>query len=660
LKLEENVSGRPEDAAMSLDVRSAGRRVGYALACSLALAAAAIPSGPPAQREPPGPPKEKAKGDEEAKKDEKQAGRRQPAVLNVEEARAAVARVQVRTYLLEEIQGKIYVPVLEDDKAARGLRAPELIRKGAEAAVPVEKGKLGGYNPFKKKKKDLITPDKDLFEEGAARKVKRVEISKVKDDDVLATQVHPVRMALIAAAFPFKKQVEEHRRKLGLRSNEEVLAEASPEKGKGKDPQFSFRFLRVVAERRELDADGKPAAGEAGKWKKLDLDGDYRDYVAATGGAFQPEDEVVQPLVFPGLVMPRLPQFRHEAERGEKTAFQSGQYPPIERGLKKLTQTLKWLKDRGPGEVAAPSRFSSGDDFNPFGDGSPPAKDKRPARKPKKDRELPEYCLVRVVDVTVQPGKTYEYRLKVRMANPNYQRRDVASPAYARDSGLESAEWSQGVILRVDPELHYYAVNQEEAAKAAKEKYADRYSRNKPLGRYLRPTQMMFFQAHRWVESIKSGRKETPIGEWVIAERFPVYRGDFVGRWERVEAPRWNPGLEDFVLATDSSSTAKDPGIRVNFGTETVDGSPPLLVDFEYGPVSYTRMTDKGRRERMTDESAGEAVLLSADGKLILRQTVLDAADEERIERLKAVRKRIAAIKGRGEDDEGKKGPFDK
>jgi hypothetical protein len=49
---------------------------------------------------------------------------------------------------------------------------------------------------------------------------------------------------------------------------------------------------------------------------------------------------------------------------------------------------------------------------------------------------IPDYCLLRVIDVTVQPGKVYQYRLRVRMANPNYGRKDVAAPELARDREL--------------------------------------------------------------------------------------------------------------------------------------------------------------------------------------------------------------------------------
>src|SRR5262249_33560162 len=54
---------------------------------------------------------------------------------------------------------------------------------------------------------------------------------------------------------------------------------------------------------------------------------------------------------------------------------------------------------------------------------------------------VPEYVLVRFFDFTIKPGETYEYRVQVRMANPNYQRtRDVAYPELAKDPELKPSK----------------------------------------------------------------------------------------------------------------------------------------------------------------------------------------------------------------------------
>jgi hypothetical protein len=550
------------------------------------------------------------------KKDEKKPARRLPKVLNVEEAKVALARVQVRAYLLEEIQGNTYVAVIE----------------------------TGG-------------------------KLRRKPIDKVGFDEPLATRVLPLRMAVVAAAFPYKAQVREFRDKLALGSDEEVLALAA------------FRFLGVTVERRELDAEGRPVVGEGGRWRKLDLEEDFAPYAFATGRDFEPEDAELAPVSVRGLVMPRLRQARRPArpeKDGEDDSAQDApsQYPVIERDLEKLAPALEKLRPPS-------ARFGDlGGRFDPFGGVAPPREGKGEA-KPQQKKPLPEHCLVRVVDVTVQPGRAYEYRLKVRMANPNFGHTGAPS---ADLEALESAECSsQKLVLRLDPELCYYAVNQEAVAKYEAEKYADRYSKDASLD----PYRMTFFQAHRWVELARlptvpgwqgfSGlpRMEPvwvsrPVGEWVIAERFPVYRGEVVGRPERVSVPYWESGREDFVLAREptkleielsvfrglpgSQELARkvkpnEPRVPFDFGHERNDSRETLLVDFDSGRPRSVWVGDvsKGRRalRRIEDEWAGEALLLSPDGKLLLRETRLDAADEDRIERLKAARGRIHALEER-------------
>src|SRR5262249_27022161 len=100
----------PEDAAMPIDVTrrgcSATRSVidptraaiwrGLIAACVLVLVAGA------------------AVCEEPDKKDEKKAGRRQPKVLNVEEAQIALARVQVRAYLMKVYENTTYLYAIRE------------------------------------------------------------------------------------------------------------------------------------------------------------------------------------------------------------------------------------------------------------------------------------------------------------------------------------------------------------------------------------------------------------------------------------------------------------------------------------------------------------------------------------------------------------------
>jgi hypothetical protein len=81
-----------------------------------------------------------------------------------------------------------------------------------------------------------------------APKEKRPVLVSITDLDkkaglVPAIQIIPRRMAVIAASFPYKKQVEEFRNRLGLRSVNDVLSEGSAEKVD--PPLHAFRFLGV-------------------------------------------------------------------------------------------------------------------------------------------------------------------------------------------------------------------------------------------------------------------------------------------------------------------------------------------------------------------------------------------------------------------------------
>src|SRR5262249_46641669 len=75
-----------------------------------------------------------------------------------------------------------------------------------------------------------------------------------------------------------------------------------------------------------------------------------------------------------------------------------------------------------------------------------------------------DYCLLRFLDVTVEPGKSYRYRVKVKMANPNYSpepgKRKDTYVQFAKDEVLTS-DWAyvpQTVSVPADEFL--YAVDQ--------------------------------------------------------------------------------------------------------------------------------------------------------------------------------------------------------
>jgi len=276
---------------------------------------------------------------------------------------------------------------------------------------------------------------------------------------------------------------------------------------------------------------------------------------------------------------------------------------------------------------------------------------------------LPDSCLVRVVDVQIEPGKTYQYRMRVRMANPNFGRRDVASPAYARDAELKSDLYEVPGTVRMDSELKYYAVDQKQfdleeskKDKAGRFRYTGPYANDMVDGRMLNRSLQVMLQAHRWLRDYNLPGSSRPIqvGSWVVAERVPVYRGEYVAERERVQVPYWRSARNDWLILDDFKNK-RWPGVFVNFGYQAGGKQPEaILVDFHNGATAYDRVLSRTEEKvdtrRVTDTSAGEVLMLAPDGKLLLHEGADDATSQERIDRLKTVKARLDEVKHPGKE----------
>lgn len=644
---------------------------------------------------------------------ETQVGRRVPTIFPVEEAAGAVARVQIKTYDLYTKNGELYISMLKTEGA--GGAGNLAGRFGGEAVMPPPAGGTRGGRgdqPYAGPMGGVADSDKKKDIPIIGVPVKKLEKSATGSPVVL---IRPHRLAVLAFSFPFKKQVEEFRTKLGLRSTDEVLSESSlerPEKSKGS--LAAFRFVGVNVRRRELDGNGNPVG--KGDWTVLNLGDSYREFIRSVGKEFEKDTGEYTQLTFPGLVMPKLKQFRPEdfgfpavggsmygpgmggygtapmgvtppgRDEEEGSMAQDfketpSQYPPVEKELRLLARAMEQLKDKGPVDLGGPKRFSD-DDFDPFaanqegpgtgretgpgGPGMNPPFGMPPDMygpggpgTPRKPQELPEHCLVRIIDVTVEPGKIYEYQVQIRMANPNYKRPDVASGLYADGKYLDS-EWStMPVRVAVTPELVYYAVDQMLADGKGRKPGTPDFDKSKYIA----------IQAHRWLTEFQlAGARDTKmvVGEWAVAERFPVGRGMYLGRRVPVKLPVWRPQQQSYVLPDLTQGRRKDERvIQVPFEydeaqTRRATAPQAILVDFEQrGERSYDRIVreadDDGpeRRQVVSDSTAGHALIMNPDGRLILREAALDLADPERSQRLADFRKRIKEVekKGKANDD---------
>ena len=200
--------------------------------------------------------------------------------------------------------------------------------------------------------------------------------------------------------------------------------------------------------------------------------------------------------------------------------------------------------------------------------------------------------LLRFVDCDVKPGRTYEYRIRLRMINPNFgQGKFVSVPEYAKDSHkILYSKWTQlNTPITVPAESFLYAHD----VKGYREKIDETYlasgkestPETKALNSLLQVKEnQAVIQITSWMEQVKAGEgsKREPVGAWVVAE-MPVGRGEYIGRKQYVRLPLWSSETEQYVLREVSDKVVKGKyqpkGWLVDFSTQSV------LVDFEGGKV---------------------------------------------------------------------------
>ena len=434
----------------------------------------------------------------------------------------------------------------------------------------------------------------DKKEPDGGYKVKLVRVEDVArwQGVRITRQPRPICMALIAGSFPYKQQVEEFRAKLGLRTSAVVLQERMLGGGKNLP---AFRFLGVNLQRRTLDTSGKPIAD----YQTQDVDGIYKLWLMNTLMPCEPEDPRMTKLLVPGLFMPRLRLFRGGGEEPS--------YPSSESRLKLLRKAAA-----------------------------------------NKEAALPEHCLLRVLDTNIEPETVYQYRLQVRMANPNFGRDDVDKETAERKELL--SDWFQvpGAVV-VPSECIFYVVDEKRINK--RDKPSENDPRWEMWDRDAAPGRDVVLQLHRWVEEMPIGSRGDktmlPVGDWVIADRVVVARGEYVSRRLKVDLLIWKFPLDSFVLACEDYERAHGKvrtGIKVDFGQDEEKGKETILVDFEGGRRVYQLLREPGLIE---DTSRTEVLMLSPDGKLLARNSAADERSVERLARRARWRRQVEALKAR-------------
>ncbi|MFO0866085.1 MAG: hypothetical protein U0744_15805 [Gemmataceae bacterium] len=260
-------------------------------------------------------------------------------------------------------------------------------------------------------------------------------------------------------------------------------------------------------------------------------------------------------------------------------------------------------------------------------------------------------AMVRFFDPDVHPGKTYRYRIQVRLANPNYGKKQfVAYAALAEFKDLQPSDWQITPDATIPGEHQFYAVDQMPSQKL---QGGSNYEVSKG--------ETVAVQIHRWIDQFTDPQGLFHIiGDWAIAERLLVRRGEPIGRLSvMVEVPEWSKAKQAFEIKYSAPPQVKKlpasqkdlarSGIPIDF---IAAFPPPMLVDFDGGKQEHRFATLPGY-PNVKDESAVDVLILGPNGKLIVRNSRIDGnpdlpAGKERQDRVNQWHDRVQEAKNVG------------
>jgi hypothetical protein len=476
-----------------------------------------------------------------------------------------------------------------------------------------------------------------------------VEYKPLTDKDIdaatLAKTIDPRRMVVVTASIPYRQQVEEYRRALRAQTKES-LSERPEYRG-------------YMVERRVYSLDGKTLESD---WTPLDIQATLRDLYSRTVD-FEPENppanmaadlkalygRVLPPEEFE-LLLPRPMIYRRDQN--------ADAYPPVR--LTTITDALKSLVEKGEKvtEVRTNTQLTI-DESNPFkrgtgntGGQNPPggagpgfpsgggASDGRrgfrvPGTPPGGGAsnqagtvEDEDAWILRFIDVTVEAGHLYQYRVAVKALNPNYQKpaKDLAVPALALKEFLQSEYFEVPDTIVVPPEEHLYA--------AAKDERRNHITEKLPSPGLWDET---WVQMQRWYAFIRPEGlpRQEPFGEWLVTD-LKAFRGQYVGERASILLPLWSMESAMFLFREPPKARAA-PSVVVGtvrrpeptWPLDLMPTPPVVLVDFEGGTGQYY-----GPKNRpVTDSSGVEMLFLNADGSLRVARSGQDLNDADRTKR---------------------------
>jgi hypothetical protein len=453
----------------------------------------------------------------------------------------------------------------------------------------------------------------------------------------LAVNIRPFRGLIVAGVVPYKKQVSQYLSALQLPNDEALVADDSAPLYSGFD-----------VERQVLASDGKTVIRVNDmEWAPFDHAGAYRLYYRTAADVqqenpryaeFVPEDKHKLYLyafkMKRGSVDPlRLTMLDQALDEMAKTNQPAKNLSAKQKQLTDDDNIFAPQIQTGPPGGAPPGAGKGGIPMEAGrrgpGKGMPIGTGYGAQQQPRNTATPVWIC--QFLDPTVEPGKTYRYRIRLKAVNPNLGRKDaVAFPGLASVRELES-EWSEGT----EP----VTVPQEEFLFAEGDRFKDKDS----LGTVLYDTTTLRY--HKWQDYARTARgSQDPVADWVIAD-IEARRGQYVRQERDFRLPLWSVNARDYIFRDRISMPNKktmaelrrQENVRVQFDAKLpvvqenleIRQEPVILVNFEGGKGPYRLPNGTS----MTDESAAEILLMADDGRTMLLQARNTATDRARADK---------------------------
>jgi len=468
-----------------------------------------------------------------------------------------------------------------------------------------DEGPAGGNAKFGEHKRNKII-------ERMTSKDGKKKDEKKKDEEEVEEPIESregYRWVEICASFPHSQQIVEYVKALRERAKDVKLEYAMVDVERQElTPNFTWSEFKPIPIKEQFDYVSSAISMEAEGSRALVpglamnvpmMDVQQREYLHLDKDKFPFYEKPEQATYTLDELDPLGAEARREREAREWKMRNPGKEKKKE--TKKDDAEKKYLPDRGGGQDLG------------FND---PSKRKDDKNAKSNNRVALKTALVRYWDFTVEPGRRYKYRIRVRVFNPNYKRTDVADTEMASRLLLTGpwSETSDEVFVNFDN--HWYVAEQKRSSQKSNE---------------------MMLEVHYWYRGM---------GEW-LGSTFAQRVGQVVGLADRAKPLKvldWNDVSHEYE-PRDLKMERFDSG-------NVLVGLSQGNATFDLGPLGSERGVAIPR----------EAVALNPFGDLVRHEEQADKVDDVRVsvnENYSGIAKSIAELTGEGkkeEKEEPKKG----